>query len=453
MSRYAEAFKGKVVLILTRSDANLTDGVVNHLKRERVDLLPYTQLLDEERRVRTLKNRRAEQVATRQNKMFDQKQMKKMSANKQAKMMDELKQYKEELDLYEAQIPELSMKRFSTLVQARNLHVIRRTQEERRDHMPEGMELKVFAVSNLHYAALTGHGDIDGDLMDADTTGIPALREMVRSMVAPTLLQRVEDFIEHRATVFLEGLSLWARSIAVENPEDIMALVSSPQEEAKPLIDSYIESIIGFAEKSIIKPLEKKQDKLSEHALSVLEKKAEWHWSTFRAFVRNYGNYHTSTQPQQSWNEQFLETATKITSIEWDTFVELQKLELIKVKNKLVLLVSGIQDALQGNMPNKTYYDDPADRVSGHPSAIVLPMAHIESMFSTHIEGIEQAAKEHWKACKKGLRNLKLDATQDRSTGFFTVGMKPGYDHARAYSGTPLSYPFTTVQANSQLLI
>lgn len=78
---------------------------------------------------------------------------------------------------------------------------------------------------------------------------------------------------------------------------------------------------------------------------------------------------------------------------------------------------------------------------SAHPAAVVLPMPQIEATFNAHIEGIEQAANEHQKCSKKSLRNLKLDATQDRETGFFTIGMKPAYDQAKSYSGTP-SYSF-----------
>ena len=352
LGRYADAFKGKVVVILTRSDADLTEMVVGHLKREHVDMTPYVTLQDEERRLRVLINRRSEQVSNRLQKLFGPKRAANMSANKEKKLREELSQFQEELNHYNEQAPQLASKRFSTLVRSRNAHVARRTQEERRNHMPEGVELQVFAVSNLHYAALTGATAIEGDLMDAETTGIPALREMVRSMVAPTLLQRVEDFIEHRAAIFLEGLALWTSSVAVENPEKIMALVSSPQQRTKPMIDSYVESMLKFAEKSIVKPLEKKQDQFTQHALSVLEKKAEWHSSTFVAFVKKYGNHKTKLQPQQSWNEQFLEMAIKITNIEWDTFLELQTKEFTKLKDDLINLIDGIRDSLKGIRPH-----------------------------------------------------------------------------------------------------
>ena len=341
LGRYAEAFKGNVAVILTRSDADITDGVIEHLKRERCDLRAYNKALKEEKLVRKMKKRRGKQVLKRQQKLASRK-MRDMTYGQKAKMSDELENYSREYERLKGQLPEVITKRFSMIVDTRNAYVTQRLRAERQDHMPEGKELPVICISNIHYQALKRGTRMENDMLSAEATGVPALRQHVYTMVAPYLLRVVEDFIDHKCEVFMRGLGFWARSIVIEGGAQFMEIVNAPSRTAKPRVETYVSSILDEAEQMLVKPLSHKQKKFADQAVSVLETKKSWAWGTIRAFCRKNGNHSTSVMPKESWNEQFLEAANKITRIEWDDFVGRQAKTFDALKEDIIMLLEGI---------------------------------------------------------------------------------------------------------------
>lgn len=347
LARYAEAFKGNVAVILTRSDADITDGVIEHLKRERCDLSRYEKLLKEERFLRKMKKRRARQVAQRSQKMASKKKMREMTDAQRAKLAQQLEDYHEQLSVYKERLPTKTMERFAALVEVRNEYVTRQVQEERQSHMPAGTELPVFCVSNLFYQALRGGALIEGDLMTPVATGIPALRTHVYTTVAPLILQTVEDFIDHKCEVFMKGLGLWARSVVIESANTFMEIVRNPARQAKPKVEQYLEWALVESESCLVKPLTHKQQRFIDHALTVLEKKKSWHWGTLRAFVKKGGNHCTASMPKESWNEQFSETANKIIQIEWDEYVQKQIKEFSNMKDAIIELLNSVSEGIR----------------------------------------------------------------------------------------------------------
>lgn len=255
--------------------------------------------------------------------------------------------------------------------------------------MKDSKRPPVFAVSNLHYAALKGSRAVSGARLSVSDTGIPALRDFILQSAAPFQLQAVEDLVNHKFTVFMKGLSMWAKSYAVESrtAEELLLEIKKPAEEVGTVIEEYLEDIKSSAQKIIVERLEHSQEDSVSTALEQLQIKKKWVWATLRAFIRRQGNHKTSVAPKQSWNEQFQSTATEQVLEFWDSFIEEENIKSEKLKGGLTKLIKRVSDC-----------------VNNHPAGMVLPTDRIDEILDAQAQGIEQACRDHQDAVAKDLR-------------------------------------------------
>ncbi|KAI7283963.1 hypothetical protein KC345_g2598 [Hortaea werneckii] len=425
LMRYGKAFK--IVMICTGTDDNIDTGLASYLEGEGQDIGDHEQLLRQEIRLRKeIEKVLPKQIAAKQKVLTkdkkDQKKGKKqtMTGYRRQKIRDEIKAIVKEKDAAKAALPGVEQARFELLVNARNEYTIRRLQEEKSDHLPAGTTLPIFCVSNAHYSSLKGAKAIKGPRLDAEMTGIPALRAYVLETSAPELLRATDGYVNHRLTVFMKGLTLWAKSYNVEGGEQLLAAVKKPQGQVGGLIDQFVNQVVALNEKIVVTGLRDAQNDLVEAASGVLNSKISvWHWSTVRAFIRRDGNHRTSVVPQQSWNEQFLEKASKLAREGWEVFSDKEKELAIGLEKSLLSLLERMECDI-GN----------------HPAAVVLPMDRIKEVFEAQKDGIREACRDHESEFKKELRNIKLDTTQDRPSGYFTTAMADTYEKCKQDSGS-----------------
>lgn len=392
LMRYGKAYE--MVMICTGTDDNIDAGLATHLEGEGQIVGDHGELLRRERELRKLVKRLPKKIKARQNKLDNRSKAKSkkpknpLTDHQKRKLRAEIKKLQAELKDAERELPEIAQERFELLVAARNANTIRRLQSEKSEHLRPGKTLPVFCVSNVHYAALKGAKIINGPRLDAEMTGIPALRQFVLRGSAPALLQAMEDFISYKFTVFMQGLTMWARSYSIQGSEELLASLKQPQKKASGLIDDFVDKLVEFNRKLVIGTITDTQPKLVEAAGDVINNKIHrWAWPTIRAFIRRDGNHRTSVAKQQSWNEQFLEAAKEDAEQSWDAFMQKEK-ELAKgLQKDLLKLLEGMNTTVQR-----------------HPAAYVLPMDRIKEIFDAHIDGIEQACREHRKELKKELR-------------------------------------------------
>ncbi|GAB1732998.1 hypothetical protein NU195Hw_Modified_455t1 [Hortaea werneckii] len=425
LMRYGKAFK--IVMICTGTDDNIDAGLASYLEGEGQDMGNHEQLLRQEIRLRKeFEKVLPKQIAAKQKVLTkdkkDQRKGKKqtMTAYRRQKIRDEIKAIVKEKDAAKAALPGVEQARFELLVNARNEYTIRRLQEEKSEHLPEGTTLPVFCVSNAHYSSLKGARAIKGPRLDAAMTGIPALRAYVLDISAPELSRTYDAYVNHRLTVFMKGLALWAKSYNVEGGEQLLAAVKKPQGQVSGLIDQYVDQVVAFNEKVIVSGLRDAQKELVVAASRVVNDKIQpWHASTVRAFIRRDGNHRTSVAPQQSWNDQFLEKASKLAEQGWELFSDKEKELAISLDKSLLSLLERMECDI-GN----------------HPAAVVLPMDRIKEVFEAQMDGIREACRDHDSEFKKELRNIKLDTTQDRPSGYFSRAMADAYEECKKDSGT-----------------
>ena len=355
LMRFGKSYK--MVMICTGTDDNIDAGLALHLENEGQSVGNHDELLIRERELRKLVKRLPKKMETRQaklegrNKTKEKKKKKKkakpLTDNAKAKLRAQITQFEADLKVAEAALPMTAQERFELLVDARNANTIRRLKEEKSDHLSPGKELDVFCVSNLHYAALKGARVINGPRLSAEMTGVPALRSYVLDCTAPDLLQAMDDYINHKFTIFMKGLAMWAKSYSVEGSEQLLDAIKKPQGEAQNVVDGFVDRLMAAAEELVIKPIEVGQAELVAAAGDIVEKKLRgWYWSTIRAFIRRDGNHRTSVVPQQSWNEQFLEAANKLTRESWENFAEREKELAKELKEGLLMLVRKVSTTI-----------------------------------------------------------------------------------------------------------
>ncbi|KAI7383354.1 hypothetical protein KC336_g18393, partial [Hortaea werneckii] len=422
LMRYGKAFK--MVMICTGTDDNIDAGLASYLEGEGQDVGNHEKLLKQEVGLRKqFEKVLPKEIAAIQKSLKDDKGKGKkeppLTEHYKRKFRKEIRGLMDEKEAAKAALPGVEQARFELLVNARNEYTIRRLQEEKSDHLPMGTTLPVFCVSNAHYSSLKGARAIKGPRLNAAMTGVPALRAYVLKTSAPERLRTMDAYVNTRMTVFMKGLAMWAKSYNVEGGEQLLAAVKKPQGQVGGLIDQFVEQVLAFNEKVVVNGLQDARNDLVEAASNVINSKINaWHASTVRAFIRRDGNHRTSVVPQQSWNEQFLEKATKLAKQGWEVFSDKEKELAVGLEKGLLSLLERMECDI-GN----------------HPAAIVLPMDRIKEVFEAQMDGIREACRDHESEFKKELRNIKLDATQDRPSGYFSLAMAKAYDKCKQDSG------------------
>ena len=356
LMRYGRSFK--MVVICTGTDENIDPGLATHLESEGQSIGDHWTLLGREKHLRKLLKRLPKNIKTREMKLDGRgkrrgsKKQKPLTEKAKINFNMKIAQLEAEQKSAEEDLPGVAQERFELLVDARNSNTIRRLQIEKDGHLAHGETLEVFCVSNLHYDALKGARVINGPRLSAKMTGVPGLRSYILESASPVILQTMEDYINHKFTVFMKGLAMWAKAHSIEGSEKLLEAVRAPQDEVRRFMLAYHDKLMETVEEINIRPLADAQSELISSAVNHVNVKKQWAWSTMRAFIRKDGNHKTSVAPQQSWNEQFLEGANKIFREQWEEFNKKQTELGAELKAHLLSLILDLAETIKGTLLN-----------------------------------------------------------------------------------------------------
>ena len=291
LQKYGERFAGKVAIICTRSDDFETYIQAKGLKSEGYDLGNWFSRWKE---------------ATRLKKALDKAEAALAKAQSQPKpgkynigsLSNDMLEKQNEYDTLMTHL-------HTCIVRLRNYDITEQLREKYGEHIPEGCELQVFCISNKHYAAAKGIIHVKPPLLAPEDTNIPALRRYALKLAAPTLMRNLEGFVNHKFTVFMKGLELWAHGSSVKSPEELRKIVAQPQYDLPPKIEDFVTTTNDLAEDVILKPFEKLQPDMITAAEKEIQRWNGWHWCTIKSFVKKNGTHSTTLAPNQSWNKTF----------------------------------------------------------------------------------------------------------------------------------------------------
>ena len=277
LSRYGKLYK--MMVICTGIDDNMDPGLAGHLQSEGQSVGDYERLRAREKELMKAVKRAPKMIETRKaklegrNKVRNESKRRPLTDAMKAKLHAQLRELESKMQSMEAELPGVARERYVTLVDARNAFTIRRLKDEKSEYVESGKALKVFCVSNVHYSALKGARQINGPRLDADMTGIPALRYHVLESAAPNILKTMQDYIDHRFTVFMKGLAMWAKSYSIEGSVELLEAVEEPQERINDLVDTYREDLGSGVNTIVTEPVTEDLSDLAEKASAAVESK------------------------------------------------------------------------------------------------------------------------------------------------------------------------------------
>jgi GTPase SAR1 family protein len=304
LSRYGKHFKGILCVICTHSDDGIIASetkLVNYFRQEDQDVTQYVALSDR------MKAKKPEITALKA--QIAQVKKKKKKATKQ-QMLD-VREEEEALKGLTREFARLEAERFGFLVQTRNALITEQMQDAMQSHLPLGHVLEVHCISNSHYAALNRAG-IRGPRLTAEATGVPRLRANTIALVAPKLLNTLEQYVTYDVKYMLEQLQLWLSTASIDRRVELLALASQPREQLPAMVDVRLAGLATDVRTMAEVTLQQAIPEASRAALEQLARKEAKHWKTIAAFIRNDGNYATKMCLKESWNENFMKSLTDL---------------------------------------------------------------------------------------------------------------------------------------------
>ncbi|KAK4550660.1 hypothetical protein LTR36_000239 [Oleoguttula mirabilis] len=394
LGRYGVPFDGNVAVIATKSDENVDHELAQDMRRRGYDLGQYDQL----KKAVLAVGKQLKDTKARKAKLSPRKTREKLQ------LQEEIEDHTEALQGLESQV-------FGLIVRARNTHIVGALQREKQQHLPKDKKLNAFAVSNLHYAAHKEVATVSGPALSTELTGIPEIRAFALNMAAPKVFRSLEDFINQNFSLFIRALELWANQQLAQGRGALLEMVKEPQTTVADLMSKYLGSLNILTEKGSVVPFQEHQARFVTHAMQAIDRLRDWHWSTLRAFVRNYGSHSTSVKPQQSWNYDFFEAAIKVIRAGWPEFRESHGALVKDMKTDIIKQVRTI---------NKNLKKD--------ASAVTLRHHTFDQALQANIDGLKIAFRAHLEAMTDGFRNILLRATTDQGGCYFRATIMQAYD-------------------------
>ncbi|KAK3709592.1 hypothetical protein LTR37_010813 [Vermiconidia calcicola] len=394
LQRYAMINRGHVAVIATKTDENLSHQLALNMRKKGYSLGDYQQL----KKASTVMGKQLKGMQTEKRKLSSKK-------------ADEKLELQEEIDSQFESQQRLESQCLGLIAQARNNHITASLQEAKQEHLPKGVTLDVFCVSNQHYAAHKNATKVSGPTLSVGMTQIPELRKFALRLAAPKILRSLEDFTKHDFSVFIKGLDLWASSELVEGRSELLSIVRSPQQSVSRNFDEYLKMVEAFVEGELVNPILKDLDIHISCAVAAQDSIKQWHHSTLRAFMKNYGKHKTTAMPEQSWNESFTATARKV---------------IMAVREDLDEKQTALNEKLQKVVVNSV--NDMMKKLHGQPAAVGLPMQIFEGAVAAQLRGIHNKFRNHNESLLDDFKAIFHNATQDREGSYFRSAMLQCYD-------------------------
>ena len=359
LSRWGKIFD--VTLICTDIDSDIDPALAAHLRSKGQSVVEYDNQQASEEKLRMLLRQSEAKIAKKQ-----QAKLKVHTSTppaKKAKTANDaaLKIQAEQVKAagIQQELKEAKQAKFEALVDARIGFTTRRLQEEKAHHLRPGKTLKVFAVSNSHYAAhkLPHLYEIQGPQLDVSATGVPAVRAHVLKAAAPARLEAMETYVNYEMRLFMGRLAFLANRYAIKDSPDLLDAVMKPQPDISIALDSYDRNCSRLCRTHIVAEIMSQLNNLIQGATTIMHRKEKWHFSGLKAFIQNFGKHKTSMIPRHSWNDQFLEGANEIISAQWPGLETAQDEASDRLRDQMVAVLDRIETAINGKSVHHLFHD------------------------------------------------------------------------------------------------
>jgi hypothetical protein len=329
---------------------------------------------------------------------------------KQSLTGDEKNALWEEVETRRASIDALKCQMRGCVVDARSSHVVARLKREKAKYLLDGERLPVFCVSNLHYAIHKGAADREGAILDIESTGIPSLRAYALRLAAE-VVWKDQEMIFNKLKVAFHGVHSWALRQPVPRTEGLLDAIKKVKSSWEDISEAAAGQCFERFTKEVSGKLLAEHASSNDAAMSYLRRIIEdWHPRTFLAFFRHEGKHATQAVGSHSWNESFIEWQTNnVLNPAWRSWTNPED----AFDNGVEKLINVLVD-----LPNQ---------LAKLPESMSLPLASFGNVLTGQIELIRAERARIARKYHKRQGNIRLDASLDQCTGYFTQAMKLCY--------------------------
>lgn len=364
------------MVVCTHSDEGADSKLAHHLKDEGQDIQPYIDITEEWKQKRAEVTQQKAKTTALRNRKKPTKQI-----------LIDAQNAEDQLKAMRTEWVAIDSRRFEFLVDSRNQMVMTQLQEEMQYHLPEGAKLSVACVSNLHYSALKGASKVSGARLDANSTGIPALRAMTLALAAPNLLRTFEAYANHEMVSFLKGAHMWVNITSVERRTELLEFVNAPIKALARRLRQHEKDFKNMLVKTVASTFNKDIKNMVKVAVKMLHKKQEKHHATVRAFIRKNGKHKTGVCPKEAWNEHFSQAVIELVQNNGPTWEAAFKANLDATRD---IIIADFRRILVD--------------LKAQPSRSVLPMKRFTELIESQVIGIENVFSHSLQEYERGLR-------------------------------------------------
>lgn len=313
------------------------------------------------------------------------------------------------------ELNEEEAKNFKCLVDARNAYIGARLQKEKKKHLHPGVQLPIHFVSSKQYAVHKQVSESEGPRLSIESTGVPAMRSYALCLATPEIWKAHEEHLTFKVKFLFHSVNAWAQDWGDNAVEGLGLLerLSYVTHIWKDGMDSAINQMDATFDAGIIQSLR------AAHTASmagVMRYYAtlvggNWHKFSFFAFFKKAGKHRTQKMGAERWNERFIERqTTDVVNPAWDT-------ELPPPDRYLETAIAKLTGEIK-MLPGQ---------LSRLPESATSPMTILEGILEAQVNGINAAHDRQGAAYRQTQGNIKLDATLDEHTCYFTKAMAPCY--------------------------
>lgn len=396
VSIYAERFRGTLAIVVTKIDECISDELADALQAKGQDIGSFYETQAAISSVKELlKEVRRSMKST------------KLTPSAKCDLRDRE-------DLLMEQLRNEESRRFECLVIARNEHIERRLQSDKKKHQLADSQFPIHFVSNKQYEIHKQPTESEsGPILQITATGIPRLRSYALCLAAPGVWKSHEDHLKHKIKVVFHGVHGWADGKPGNRDKSLMECVNGVSEFWTIGKDAQLERLTADFQVGTIQSLREAHTASLQGAMRWYDTITSNPWWWHNRFLASYRNDGTLRKPVRAakWNESFIEGQTKDA--------------LNPAWKKLPSPDSFFDDAVK---KLNCMIEDLPDQLERLPSSVPLPMVNFERILESQIAGIEAAHHKRKMKYQQELANIKLDATTDLPTGYFSQAMQPCYD-------------------------
>ncbi|KAK5708575.1 hypothetical protein LTR17_020559 [Elasticomyces elasticus] len=406
----------KVVVIATRSDDDINDGLCDYLENEGGNV---TELRHHLKTVSSLEQKVLKihrEIEGCQPKLRSKRQQvtPHKPSSKQPKLLTKLN---EKLEKAQRALRDARQASFVCSVESRNRFVTRSLDKQYSKYLPVGkQELLVYCISNKHYAARRKGITEDDTCLPLHATGIPALRKHEYDILAPKLLHTLINYVEIDFSDFANSLDLLSNPVLLRGHKEAIALLDSADLRLEALMTEHLDGMKALASDQLIEPLIARREVYESNALAVWERKKTWKWQTLKAFLWVDGRHEgTKQQNKQSWDDQFAMTAAN----------ELDALRRDDFESQLLSSMEALGHALAGLVR------EIAEQIKAHAANEVLNITRLDRVFKGQENKIKEQCQTFVAAVERNAANACSRAMRDSSTSYFSLAMEPAYTRCK----------------------